>query len=166
MPWLEADEHTIAFEAARDIALRRLERSLACRSQVQQALERKQVDPDIAQQVLDRLEEVGLLDDLAYAQTLARTRFREKFAARRAIASELKTKGISAANIAVALEQIDDADETQAALALARKKAATLTNVEPGLAKRRLAGVLQRKGYGPADTWHAIEVVMGEQLTN
>lgn len=166
MPWLEADEHTIAFEAARDIALRRLERSLACRSQVQQALERKQVDPDIAQQVLDRLEEVGLLDDLAYAQTLARTRFREKFAARRAIASELKTKGVSAANIAVALEQIDDADETQAALALARKKAATLTNVEPGLAKRRLAGVLQRKGYGPADTWHAIEVVMGEQLTN
>lgn len=166
MPWLEADEHTIAFEAARDIALRRLERSLACRSQVQQALERKQVDPDIAQQVLDRLEEVGLLDDLAYAQTLARTRFREKFAARRAIASELKTKGISAANIAVALEQIDDADETQAALALARKKAATLTNVEPGLAKRRLAGALQRKGYGPADTWHAIEVVMSEQLTN
>ena len=165
MPWLEADEHTIAFEAARDIALRRLERSLACRSQVQQALERKQVDPDIAQQVLDRLEEVGLLDDLAYAQTLARTRFREKFAARRAIASELKTKGISAANIA-ALEQIDDADEAQAALALARKKAATLTNVEPAVAKRRLAGALQRKGYGPADTWHAIEVVMGEQLTN
>ena len=166
MPWLEADEHTIAFEAARDIALRRLERSLACRSQVQQALERKQVDPDIAQQVLDRLEEVGLLDDLAYAQTLARTRFREKFAARRAIACELKTKGVSAANIAVALEQIDDADEAQAALALAHKKAATLTNVEPGVAKRRLAGVLQRKGYGPADTWHAIEVVMGEQLTN
>lgn len=166
MPWLEADEHTIAFEAARDIALRRLERSLACRSQVQQALERKQVDPDIAQQVLDRLEEVGLLDDLAYAQTLVRTRFREKFAARRAIASELKTKGISAANIAAALEQIDDADEAQAALALARKKAATLTNVEPVVAKRRLAGALQRKGYGPADTWHAIEVVMGEQLTN
>ena len=166
MPWLEADEHTIAFEAARDIALRRLERSLACRSQVQQALERKQVDPDIAQQVLDRLEEVGLLDDLAYAQTLARTRFREKFAARRAIASELKTKGISAANIAAALEQIDDADEAQAALALARKKAATLTNVEPAVATRRLAGALQRKGYGPADTWHAIEVVMGEQLTN
>ena len=166
MPWLEADEHTIAFEAARDIALRRLERSLACRSQVQQALERKQVDPDIAQQVLDRLEEVGLLDDLAYAQTLARTRFREKFAARRAIASELKTKGISAANIAAALEQIDDADEAQAALALARKKAATLTNVEPTVAKRRLAGALQRKGYGPADTWHAIAVVMGEQLTN
>ena len=166
MPWLEADEHTIAFEAARDIALRRLERSLACRSQVQQALERKQVDPDTAQQVLDRLEEVGLLDDLAYAQTLARTRFREKFAARRAIASELKTKGISTANIAAALEQIDDADEAQAALALARKKAATLTNVEPAVAKRRLAGALHRKGYGPADTWHAIEVVMGEQLTN
>ena len=162
MVWLEADEHTIAFEAARDIALRRLERSLACRSQVQQALERKQVDPDLIEQVLDRLEEVGLLDDLAYAQTLARTRFREKFAARRAIASELKTKGISAA----ALEQIDDADEAQAALALARKKAATLTNVEPAVAKRRLAGALQRKGYGPADTWHAIEVVMGEQLTN
>ena len=96
MPWLEADEHTIAFEAARDIALRRLERSLACRSQVQQALERKQVDPDLIEQVLDRLEEVGLLDDLAYAQTLARTRFREKFAARRAIARELKTKAITA----------------------------------------------------------------------
>ncbi len=30
MPWLEADEHTIAFEAARDIALLRLESSLAC----------------------------------------------------------------------------------------------------------------------------------------
>ena len=86
MAWLTPDEHQEEVEAARDIVLRRLDRSPAPRAALADLLQRRQTDPRIAQEILDRLESAGLIDDDAYAAALARTRFAEKGAARRAIA--------------------------------------------------------------------------------
>ena len=77
MPWLTADEHQEAVEAARDIVLRRLDRAPAPRAALADLLERKEVAPHVAEEVLDRLESVGLVDDAAYAAALARARFAE-----------------------------------------------------------------------------------------
>ena len=85
MPWLTPDEHPRQVEAARDIALRRLDRCAAPRAVLARALERRGVDPRVAKEALDRLEAAGVIDDGAYAAALARTRFAEKGAARRAI---------------------------------------------------------------------------------
>ena len=125
MPWLTADKHQEEVEAARDIVLRRLDRSPAPRAALADLLERKEVAPHVAEEVLDRLESVGLVDDAAYAAALARTRFAEKGAARRAIADELRRKGLREGDIRAALEQIDSDDEAVAALALARRKLAS-----------------------------------------
>ena len=84
----------------REIVLRRLDRCAAPRAALAELLERREVDPRVATEVLDRLEAAGVIDDDAYATTLARTRFAEKGAARRAIADELRVKGLGEGSIA------------------------------------------------------------------
>ena len=106
MPWLIPDAHAQAVEAAREIVLRRLDRSAAPRAALAELLERKEVDPRVATEVLDRLEAAGVIDDTAYAARLARTRFAEKGTARRAIAEELRRKGLGESDVAQALDQI------------------------------------------------------------
>ena len=163
MPWLTADEHQEAVEAARDIVLRRLDRSPAPRAALAGLLARKEVASDVAQEVLDRLESVGLVDDAAYAAALARTRFAEKGAARRAIADELRRKGLREGDIRAALEQIDSDDEAVAALALARKKLAATRGLEPVARRRRALALLGRRGYSREDALCAVDRALAEQ---
>lgn len=147
MPWLTPDAHQERVEAARDVVLRRLDRSPAPRAALERLLERKETDPDVAREVLDRLEAVGLVDDAAYAAVLARTRFAEKGAARRAIAEELRLKGVGEEDVAAALEQIGPEDESAAALSLARRKVAATRDLDPVVCRRRTMALLGRKGY-------------------
>ena len=95
MPWLIPDVHAQAVEAAREIVLRRLDRSAAPRSALAELLERKEVDPRVAAEVLERLEAAGVIDDTAYAARLARTRFAEKGAARILVSISLASSGLS-----------------------------------------------------------------------
>ena len=157
MPWLTADEHQEAVEAARDIVLRRLDRAPAPRAALADLLERKEVAPHVAEEVLDRLESVGLVDDAAYAAALARARFAEKGAARRAIADELRRKGLGEGDIRAALDQIDSDDEAIAALTLARKKLAATRGLEPVVRRRRTLALLGRKGYSQEVAMRAVE---------
>ena len=107
MAWLTPDAHTEAVEAAREVVLRRLDRSAAPRAALAELLTRNGTDPRVAGEVLDRLEAAGVIDDDAYAARLARTRFAEKGAARRAIADELRRKGLGERSVTAALAQID-----------------------------------------------------------
>ena len=157
MPWLTADEHQEEVEAARDVVLRRLDRSPAPRAALADLLARKEVAPDIAEEVLDRLESAGLVDDAAYAAALARTRFAEKGAARRAIAEELRRKGLGEEDISAALTQIGADDEEATALTLARKKLAATRGLEPVVRRRRTLALLGRKGYSQEVAMRAVE---------
>lgn len=163
MPWLTPDAHTQAVEAAREIVLRRLDRCAAPRAALAELLERKEVDPRVVTEVLDRLEAAGVIDDDAYATTLARTRFAEKGEARRAIADELRVKGLGEGSIAAALAQIDPQDEYEAALALARKKLAATRGREPLVRWRRTAAHLGRKGYSQSVAAEVIERALAEE---
>ena len=163
MPWLTPDAHTQAVEAAREIVLRRLDRSAAPRAALVELLERKEVDPRVAVEVLDRLEAAGVIDDAAYAARLVRTRFAEKGAARRAIAEELRRKGLGEQDVATALDQIDSDDEDSAALALARKKLSATRHLPWDVRRRRTAAMLGRKGYSREVTMRAIEDALAEE---
>ena len=157
MPWLTADKHQEEVEAARDIVLRRLGRSSAPRAALAELLERKEVAPHVAEEVLDRLESAGVVDDAAYAAILARTRFAEKGAARKAIAEELRRKGLGEEHIRSALGQIGFDDEADAALALAHKKLAATRGLDPLVRRRRALAMLGRKGYSHEVAMRAIE---------
>ena len=163
MAWLTPDAHAQAVEAARDIVLRRLDRSEVPRAALADLLECKEVDPRIAVEVLDRLEAAGVIDDAAYAARLTRTRFAEKGAARRAIAEELRRKGLGEQDVATALGQIDSDDEDSAALALARKKLSATRHLPWEVRRRRTAALLGRKGYSREATVRALEAAFAEE---
>ncbi|GAA4360623.1 regulatory protein RecX [Paeniglutamicibacter cryotolerans] len=135
---------------ARDIVLRQLTASAKSRDQLRRKLAEKEIPEDIAEQVLDRFEEVNLVDDTAFADAWVRGRARSRGLARSAIRRELRQKGIDDEQAEEALEQLTDEDEAQTARELVDKK---LRSPSMGADRerevRRLVGMLCRKGYGP-----------------
>ncbi|MFW5469896.1 regulatory protein RecX [Knoellia sp. CPCC 206435] len=139
-----------AHDVARQIVLRQLTNSPKSRAQLAQALARRDCDPDVAQAVLDRMEDVGLVDDEAYAGMLVRSQQAGRGLARRALAQTLRQKGVSDEVAEAALDEVDPADEEERARALVEKRLRRLHGLEATVQTRRLAGMLARKGY-PSD---------------
>lgn len=133
---------------ARAIALRQLTAAPRSRAQLAEAMARRDVPEDVADRVLDRFTEVGLVDDAAYAEIHVRSRHAERGMSRRALAMELRRKGVDDEVAREALEQVDDADEEQAARALARKKLRATRGLDREVRLRRAYGALGRRGYG------------------
>ncbi|GLW73078.1 hypothetical protein Kpho02_53770 [Kitasatospora phosalacinea] len=134
-------------ERARDVCLRLLTGAAKSRKQLADALRRKEIPEEVAEQVLDRLEEVGLIDDAAFAEAWVESRHAVRGLSRRALAQELRTKGVTGETAERALLQVDADDETEAARALVARKLRSTAGLERGVRIRRLVGVLARRGY-------------------
>ncbi|MCA5893189.1 recombination regulator RecX [Isoptericola sp. NEAU-Y5] len=148
---LEAGELTReeATELAREAVLRILTAAPKSRVELSRSLARKGYPDDVVAPVLDRFDEVGLVDDAAYADMVVRTRHAERGLARRAIAVELRRRGIDDETAADALEQVEPDDERAAADALARKLVGRTRGLDRDVRVRRAVAALGRKGYGP-----------------
>ena len=133
---------------ARDICLRALTGTAKTRRQLEDLLARKEVPADAAAAVLDRLGEVGLIDDAAFARAWVNSRQAGRGLSRRALKSELRAKGVDAEDADQALELVDDQDEWDAARRLVARRVPGLRRVDRETAHRRLLGMLARKGYG------------------
>lgn len=134
---------------AREIALRQLTVRARSREELARALARKGVPSKAAEQVLDRLTDVGLIDDEVFAREwLAAGDRRQR--SRRALLLELAEKGVSRETAEAAAAELDADRDYQVALAYAERKAATLRRVEPAARYRRLAGALARRGFPSA----------------
>jgi len=94
---------------------------------------------------------------------IVRTRFAERGQTRRAIAQELRRKGIDAEVADEALAQVDDADESDAAVEVARKKLRQTVALERPVRIRRALGALGRKGYSSGVAMQAIQAVLAEE---
>ncbi|GLW55941.1 regulatory protein RecX [Kitasatospora phosalacinea] len=134
-------------ERARDVCLRLLTGAAKSRKQLADALRRKEIPEEVAEQVLDRLEEVGLIDDAAFAEAWVESRHAVRGLSRRALAQELRTKGVTGETAERALLQVDADDETEAARALVERKLRSTAGLERDVRIRRLVGVLARRGY-------------------
>ena len=134
---------------ARAIALRLLTGAARSRAQLSDAMARKDVPEAIAEKVLDRFTEVGLIDDEEFARMLVRTRHAERGLSRRAIAVELRRKGIDDELAGAALEEVDSDDEEVAARALVRRKLVATASLDAQTRARRTYAALGRKGYAP-----------------
>lgn len=137
-----------AEEVARKILLDQLTGQARSRKQLADKLASRDVPTEIAERLLDRFVEVGLIDDEAFARMWIASRQPGKGLASRALAQELRRKGIDDEIIREAIDEIDPDDELEAARALVRKKLRSLRNVDRTTATRRLVGMLARKGYG------------------
>lgn len=139
-----ADPH----DAAREVALRLLTASPKTRSQLVDALRARNHDDEVIETVLDRLEEVGLIDDADLAATFVRTQQVRRGLSGRALSQQLKAKGVDSDTVRGALEALDPQVEEECARALAEKKLRSMHGLDRMVQTRRLMGMLARKGYG------------------
>lgn len=120
------------------------------RAQLADALAAKGVPQDAAEAVLNRLTEVGLIDDAAFAQAWVSSRQAGRGLATRALAEELRRRGIDRETVSQALATVDPAAEEAAARMLVQRKLRSMRGLDPAVARRRLLAMLARKGY-PSD---------------
>ena len=132
---------------ARNVLLHQLNRSVKSKDQLRKILAKREIDVEIAERILDRFEEAGLINDREFAITVVNSRHRHKGLAKSAIARELREKGIEQPILEEALADIDSEAELSRAKELAEVRARRLVSLEPEVAKRRLSGYLARKGY-------------------
>lgn len=118
------------------------------RRELESRLRQAGFEPEEIDDVLDRLERVGLVDDAAFARQVAEHRFGVRRSGARAVTSELLAKGVAASLVAEVVGEAGP-DEDDRADALAASRAPRLRSVEPAKAFQRLSTFLMRRGYGP-----------------
>jgi len=146
-------------DCVRRDALRRLERRAMSRRRLADKLRQKGYADDTIAAVLDRLEQVGLLNDLDFGRALIREITRVKPAGPRLLRDRLFKAGLAESTIAQLLAEVEPSNEAgtiEQAVTLARRRLATMSGLDAPTRRRRLWGVLARRGFDP-DT---IEQVM------
>ncbi|MGC9543120.1 recombination regulator RecX [Streptomyces sp. UG1] len=134
-------------EQARAICLRLLTGTPRTRKQLADALRKREIPDDAAEEVLSRFEEVGLINDSAFADAWVESRHHGRGLARRALARELHTKGVDSTLIDAAVAQLDSEQEEATARELVARKLRSTRGLDRDKRLRRLAGMLARKGY-------------------
>lgn len=123
---------------------------------------RKGISEEVAAQVLDRYDEVGLIDDAAFARAWITTRHHGRGLARRALANELRQRGVDGDIATEALGELDETTEAETARHLVDRKLRTVRG-EPDAVFRRLVGMLARKGYPPGVAIRAVKDALAAQ---
>ncbi|MFD6276722.1 recombination regulator RecX [Streptomyces sp. NPDC060209] len=147
-PRAEKGEPRDPVEQARNICLRLLTGTPRTRQQLADALRKREIPDEVAEEVLSRFEDVGLIDDAAFADAWVESRHHGRGLARRALVRELRTKGVDPAVIDEAVGQLDPEQEEETARELVARKLRATRGLDRDKRLRRLAGMLARKGYG------------------
>ncbi|HST57407.1 MAG TPA: regulatory protein RecX [Longimicrobium sp.] len=149
---------------AREAALHLL--AVRPRSAVELArrLRMKGYGAEVAEEVIGRLRELGMIDDAVFAGMLARDRVRLRPQGSRRLENELRQKGVDEETARTAIRETMEGEETDER-ELARRAAAKWKprpDEEPDRARRRLHGFLARRGFDG----DVIREVMDETLAD
>jgi regulatory protein len=147
---------------AREICLRQLAVRPRTRAELEKVLAKKEISAEVIAEVLDRYDEVGIIDDAAFARAWVSSRHHGRGLARRALANELRRHGVDADTAGEALDDIDQDTEAATARALVDRKLRTVHG-EPQAVFRRLVGMLARKGYPPGVAIGAVKDALAAQ---
>lgn len=150
-------------ERARAICLRLLTGTPRTRRQLADALRKREIPDEAAEEVLSRFEEVGLIDDSAFADAWVESRHHGRGLARRALARELRTKGVDPALIDAAVSRLDSEQEEETARELVTRKLRTTRGLDRDKRVRRLAGMLARKGYSEGLALRVVRQALEEE---
>ena len=154
---MSAGQEPAPENAAREICLAALERRPRTRRDLKERLLRKRIPEEVADAVLDRFVEVGLVDDEAFARALVMSRQRGRPRGVRALAVELRRKGIpdDVAERVLAELVVGETPEEVAARALA-PKLRSLAGRPPEEVRRKSQQFLLRRGFD----YETVNVVM------
>lgn len=182
--------------AARDVCIRLLSVRPRTRAELDTALRRRGVDDEVIADVLNRYSDVGMIDDEAFARAWVTSRHHSKGLARRALAGELRRKGVADDDVDAALDELDGEAEMETARALvARRLRVERAAVQRSAARlaqgtdesdesdesderrqwlqrqqaavmRKLVGMLARKGYPPALAFRVVKEAMDDDAAD
>jgi len=147
---------------ARQICLRLLSARPRTRAELAGALERRGIAAEVAAEVLDRYDEVGIIDDAAFASAWVSSRHHGKGLARRALAGELRRRGVDDATVRDAVDELDSDTEAETARALVERRLRGATTADPEAVVRKLVGMLARKGYPPGLAFRVVKDALAE----
>ena len=136
-------------EAARLICLRLLTSGPRTRAQLATALRKRRIPDEVANSVLGRFAEVGLIDDAAFARAWVESRHHGRGLARKVLAAELRQRGVSDGEVRSAVGLLRPQDELATAQRLVAKRVAASRGKTMPVRARQLMGMLARKGYPP-----------------
>ncbi|WP_235502332.1 regulatory protein RecX [Angustibacter sp. Root456] len=154
----DADPESVA----RSIVLRQLTMAPRSRAQLAEKLAERGADEAVAERVLDRFEEVGLVDDTAFAEGWVRSRQATRGLSRRALAHELRSKGIDDELARATLDQVDDESEVELARGLVARRLASVRGLPPEKQVNRLVGMLARKGYSSGLAFRVVREALAD----
>lgn len=157
-PQPEADPESVA----RTIVLRKLAAQARTRHELAVALAARDVPAEVAGKVLDRMETVGLVDDVAFAHDWVASRQQRRHLSRSALRQELQRKGLDRELVEEAVGEVDRTDELEAARDLAERKLRSMTSLPREVQYRRLAGALARRGFGAGVAGPVLAEVLAE----
>lgn len=147
-------------QVARSIALRRVASAPRTCFQLREDLVARGVTPELADRIVSRFLEVGLLNDSEFARMWVESRHRTRGSARTVLRRELRERGVADEIVAGALEHLDADSERQRALELARARLRRSTSVAADRKERRLIAYLVRRGYSSTVAYEAVRIAV------
>jgi regulatory protein len=132
------------------------------RQELASALRQRGIPAEVSDEVLARYSEVGMVDDRAFARAWVTSRHHGKGLAGRALAGELRRKGVEADAIGAALDEIGGDVQTRTARELVDRKLRGDRGGSPDATLRRLVGMLARKGYPPGLAFRVVRDALAE----
>lgn len=138
-------------EAAREAALRLLERTRRTRYDLGRKLRDKGFTAATIEGVLERLEAVGLIDDVEYARAYLAGRLGRRAAGWRRLEIDLRKRGVSTEHAAMARARLEErqgtADEAEMARRVIQQAARRYAKLDPRIRRQRLWALLARRGF-------------------
>jgi regulatory protein len=152
-------------EQARNLCLRLLTARARTRAELEGQLTKRGYPDEVSNRVLDRLAKVGLVDDADFAEQWVQSRRVNAGKGKRALAAELRTKGVANDVITAALAHIDAGAERERAeqLIQAKLRRENLDGDETKVA-RRLVGMLARRGYSQTIALDVVKTELALEL--
>ena len=152
-----------AIDAAREAALRQLDSRARSEQELRKAITSRGFAEDVADEVIGRLARVGLVDDQALGESLARSIFATQGAVGRALRQKLERRGIPRDIIDQAVEAVDNEAAADRAFDMASRKSRWRPGDDPDAERRRLASMLARKGYSSGLCFDVARRVVAER---
>jgi regulatory protein len=133
------------------------------RAQLAEALRRRGISEETAEAVLRRFGEVKLIDDAAFAAAWVESRHHGRGLSGRALASELRRRGVPVEDIKAAVGGLDPEREIATARGLVAQRLASTRGQPLDARVRRLTGLLARKGYAPGIAYRVVREALRQE---
>ena len=134
-------------EIALQRAMRALDRRPRSESEIRRLLARHEVADDIVDEVILRLTRAGLVNDAKFAKLWVENRQEFRPRSRKALAFEMRQKGVARDAIDQALNEISDQDEEDLAYQAAARQSRKYAGLDWLEYRQKMAGFLARRGF-------------------